>query len=160
MVRHRVCNYASCVEALHLELGTQADNVADMYDAGRARVGEEHGSAKLTNEKVLWARDRYQAGGHTIIGLARECGVTDMVMRDVLVGKSWRHITGGEPVTPPVTPRLTLDEEELILSLHADGYTQKAIAAAVGRSLAPVLRVLYGAGFKHGRVGRPTSTTT
>lgn len=154
VVRHFDCNRASCVEGSHLRLGTQADNVADMIDAGRAVVGEDHYAAKLTDEKVRWARDNYEMGDWSIVGLARHCGVTDMVMRDVLVGRSWRHITGGVPVRPPKTPRITADEAELILALRAEGWTQQAIADHLGRSLAPVLRVLYAAGIKQERPGR------
>ncbi|WNO26377.1 HNH endonuclease [Mycobacterium phage Deenasa] len=154
VVRHR-CHYAGCVEGSHLRLGTQADNVADMLDAGRAVVGEAHYAAKLTEHAVRAARDLYAEGGWSIIDLATRFGVTDMTMRDVLVGKSWRHITGGVPVTPPKTPRLTDEDRKTIIALREAGWTQKAIAAEIGRSITPVVQTLYRAGMKQPRVGHP-----
>lgn len=157
VVRHR-CNRAACVEGSHLELGTQADNVADMLDAGRAVVGEAHYAAKLTEATVLEAREMYAAGGHTITALAARFGVTDMVMRDVLVGKTWRHITGGAPVSPPRPFRITPEERAQIVELHRQGWTHQAIADQLGRSLTPVIRVLWDAGFKQPRPGRKRVT--
>ncbi len=154
VVRHFDCHRASCVEGSHLKLGTQADNVADMVDAGRAVVGEDHPAAKLTEAAVLKARALYAEGGHTIIGLAEDYGVTDMVMRDALVGKSWRHITGGVAVVPPHPPRMTAADKELAVQLRKAGWTQKAIAARLGRSVSAVCQVLYAAGVKNARPGR------
>lgn len=65
LVRHK-CDNPPCVRIDHLELGTPADNVADMYTRGRGRKGdthpnridktrvqgERHPGAKLTNAQV------------------------------------------------------------------------------------------------------------
>ena len=158
VVRHFECNRAGCVEGSHLKLGTQADNVADMIDAGRAVVGEAHYAAKLTDEAVLKARELYAAGGFTIVGLARDYGVTDMVMRDALVGKSWRHVTGGTAVAPPRPLHFTEEEKAKVLELRQAGWTQKAIAAHLGRSVDAVCKTLYRAGVKNPRPGRMRSS--
>ena len=155
VVRHYECNRAGCVEGTHLRLGTQADNVADMIDAGRAVVGEAHPGAKLTEVGVLEARALYAQGGHTIVSLADEYGVTDMVMRDALVGKSWRHVTGGVPVRPPRPLHMTADEKAQAIALRKGGMTQTAIAAQLGRSVTSVCNALYKAGIKNAKPGRP-----
>ena len=44
------CDTPKCVNPDHLQQGTQADNVADMYAKNRQVIlcGEHHGSAKIT----------------------------------------------------------------------------------------------------------------
>jgi lambda repressor-like predicted transcriptional regulator len=97
MVRHR-CDNPPCVRPLHLELGTAGDNMRDMYERGRAMVGERHGQSKLCDEDVRNMRAEYASEGTAMCELARRFGVTDMTIRDVLLGRSWRHVTGGTPV--------------------------------------------------------------
>jgi len=97
LVRHR-CDNPPCVRPLHLELGTYGDNMRDMYERGRAKVGELHGQAKLTDADVLAMRLEYAEEGTAMRELARRFNVTDMTVRDVLLGRSWRHVTGGVPV--------------------------------------------------------------
>jgi hypothetical protein len=51
MVLHR-CDVPSCINPLHLFLGTNDDNVADRIQKGRSvnLVGEDHGCAKINAE--------------------------------------------------------------------------------------------------------------
>jgi hypothetical protein len=53
MVCHR-CDVRACVNPAHFFLGTNLDNMRDMYSKGRrpAPAGERNGRAKLTNEQV------------------------------------------------------------------------------------------------------------
>src|SRR5437763_15326846 len=48
------CDRPACVNPNHLQLGTQAENIADMYGKNRQVIlrGEQHGSAKLTADMV------------------------------------------------------------------------------------------------------------
>lgn len=57
-----------------------------------ARGGEAHGAAKLTSKKVRTARRAY-VRGVSIATLAKRYGVRDAIMRDVLYGKTWKHVT-------------------------------------------------------------------
>lgn len=55
LVLHR-CDNKRCVRPEHLFLGTQADNMRDMIEKGRAAQGERQANAKLTTEMVLEIR--------------------------------------------------------------------------------------------------------
>jgi hypothetical protein len=73
------CDTRNCVNPQHLYVGTQKDNVADMWRRGRAnhrgqRPGEGHSLAKLTWDKVIEIRRR-RAIGETQQKLADEFGV-------------------------------------------------------------------------------------
>ena len=73
VVRHK-CDNPACFNIEHLELGTQADNVRDMHERGRARPakGEKHGRAKLTDQQVAEIRASKESGGE----MAKRFGVS------------------------------------------------------------------------------------
>lgn len=90
-VLHR-CDNAVCVNPAHLFLGTQSDNLKDMWAKGRARpkssLGEKHGMSKLTTEKVLAIRSSSESAKI----LAQKFGVATTTIYDVLKRKIWKHL--------------------------------------------------------------------
>lgn len=124
------CDVKRCVNPPHLFVGTAADNAADMWAKGRgpggdrngsridpsrlrrgerhpARIdpsylarGERQGSAKLTAEDVVAIRSAY-AGGARLAALSRRFKVTERAIRNVVTGKTWRHIEGADPLASP-----------------------------------------------------------
>lgn len=91
VVRHK-CDNSRCINPEHLELGTQADNMADMVSRGRSATGTMNGSAKLTLEQVVEIRRRYKPrckvnGGRA---LAREFGCDQKTVSNIVNGKNWR----------------------------------------------------------------------
>lgn len=54
-VLHR-CDVPLCVNPSHLFIGTQADNLHDMYAKSRGAIGERHGGAKLSAQEVAAMR--------------------------------------------------------------------------------------------------------
>lgn len=66
VVRHD-CDNPPCWRPAHLLLGSQAQNVADMWNRGRARpgvtCGAGHHMAKLSDEQVGEIRRRWAVGG-------------------------------------------------------------------------------------------------
>ncbi len=62
VVMHK-CDNPPCCNPDHLELGTQADNLRDMFAKGRHRTGrltgERHGKSKLTDAQRVEIRERY-----------------------------------------------------------------------------------------------------
>jgi hypothetical protein len=110
------CDNPACVRPDHLRLGTQRENIEDMYRKGRnwqrtkpwvaargdrngARLrpetlarGEANPNAKLSRDSVvlIWAlRDR----GETCASLGRQFGVSDVLISKIGRREIWRHVT-------------------------------------------------------------------
>lgn len=71
------------------------------------KSGHLHPNAKLNDdivEDIIW---RYQDGGNTYLSLAEEYGVEVGTVSKILRGHTWKHVTGGVPVTAPPRLRVT-----------------------------------------------------
>jgi hypothetical protein len=92
VVMHK-CDNPCCCNPLHLSIGTQADNVADMLHKGRAhdRRGENGSIAKLTQHAVLSIKQR-RSDGERVAVLAAEYGVKPSTIYQVLSGRNWSHL--------------------------------------------------------------------
>ena len=86
------CDNPRCVNPDHLYLGTQADNVRDMWDRNRAAPGvvkgTKHGMSVLTDEKVREIRDSKETGP----AIAKRLGISTTTVYDVRNRKIWKHI--------------------------------------------------------------------
>ena len=87
MICH-TCDNPGCCNPVHLFLGTNSDNMADMMAKGRSSQGSKHGQAKLTEAQVLAIR----ASGAARLALATKYGVTNHAIYEVLSRKTWKHI--------------------------------------------------------------------
>lgn len=98
-VLHR-CDNRKCCNPAHLFLGTNSDNMADKLAKSRHRWGncrgEEHGRAKLNEEKVRRIRTLY-AYGMTLKQLAAEFDIDFTSIWAVVRRKSWAHVPDEEP---------------------------------------------------------------
>ena len=89
-VRH-TCDNPPCIEPGHLVLGTQRDNVADMFDRGRTnRRGERNNSARLTWEAVRELRS-LRAAGTSVNELSSRFGVSKSQVRNVISNQHWKE---------------------------------------------------------------------
>lgn len=92
-VLHR-CDVRNCVNPVHLFLGTQGDNNADMDAKGRRRVlrGSACPQSKL-NEAVVSAlrREDLSKPGRKA-ERARELGVNKATLANAAAGKTWAHV--------------------------------------------------------------------
>lgn len=92
VVRH-TCDNRLCVNPEHLVIGSQADNVQDMHERGRASgvraAGKDHGSVKLTEQQVLDIRSRTRESQRE---LAAEFGVSQYAIYSIIARKTWKHI--------------------------------------------------------------------
>lgn len=86
------CDNRLCVRPDHLFLGTQKDNVQDMFKKGRANKarGSRHGMAKLSESDVRRIRSCYIAGV-TQSALAEEYKVHVQTIHRIIARKRWRH---------------------------------------------------------------------
>ena len=92
-VCHR-CDVRSCVNPVHLFLGTQAENMADMAAKGRSSRGVRNSKARLDEDGVRRIRMLSPHVPQREIG--RRLGVNQSTIRDVLLGRTWRHVDGAE----------------------------------------------------------------
>lgn len=92
MVLLHKCDNRYCVNPDHLEIGTQAENMADMVAKGRSCRGTAHRDAKLCPKRVRKARKMYESGKHTITAIAEYFGVTRSPMARAIRGESWGHV--------------------------------------------------------------------
>lgn len=102
------CDNPSCVNPIHLFLGSHKDNMMDMENKGRGnhphgdnhparknphylKRGESNPKSKLNEEKVRRIRTLRESGiGYREI--ATEYGVTKAAVRFIVQRKSWKHI--------------------------------------------------------------------
>jgi hypothetical protein len=91
------CDNPACVNPRHLSVGTQQDNVDDMFRKGRECVdrewtaGERNGRAKLTTQQVLEMRARV-AGGEKQRDMMAEYGLSEGLVSMIIRRKRWSHI--------------------------------------------------------------------
>lgn len=83
VVRHR-CDNKLCCNPAHLELGSQARNIQDMFQRGGT------GRLRLTYEQAAEIRERALAGERGI-DLAAEYGVTPSTVSVIKLGKQWQE---------------------------------------------------------------------
>lgn len=88
-VCHR-CDNPPCCNPAHLFLGTQADNMQDCADKGRAMVGAMK-RAKLTPSVVAAIKSRLRAG-ETQQSIADDFGVTRAAIGVIAQGRRWRNV--------------------------------------------------------------------
>lgn len=83
------CDNPGCVEPTHLFCGTHADNVADKVNKKRHCFGEGQYKSKLTDEAVRHIKLRVMTSPE----YAKLYGVSSASIRQIWVGKSWKHVT-------------------------------------------------------------------
>lgn len=96
-----VCDVRNCVNPDHLWLGTQEDNLLDMYRKGRAipfagirpdNRGERQGRATLTDKQVLEIRNLAVTSSLSHQAIANLYGVRRQTVSRVLAGDTWSHL--------------------------------------------------------------------
>jgi hypothetical protein len=85
------CDNPACCNPVHLFLGTQADNMADMNAKGRHIKGEDANFAKLTEEQALEIIRR-AAEGERHKPLSVEFGVNTNQISRIVRGVRWAHL--------------------------------------------------------------------
>lgn len=90
VVMHK-CDVPACINLAHLRLGTQADNLADMWIKGRAKPGVIPSDGR-SNSKLTWETVRFiRMSSLSAKRLARELGVSDVLIGRVRNGNGWKE---------------------------------------------------------------------
>lgn len=92
------CDNKICVNPHHLFLGTIKDNNLDMIKKGRAcfpkpRIGSLNRSCKLDEIKVKEIINRISQG-KTNKEIASEFCVSQQIIYNIKIGRTWRHLDG------------------------------------------------------------------
>jgi hypothetical protein len=90
VVRHR-CDNPPCCNIEHLELGTQAQNVADAQARDRHQRGSRNGHAKLIEDDIRAMKQKRRAGA-LIADLAAEYKLSIASVSMICNGRIWRHV--------------------------------------------------------------------
>ncbi len=85
------CDNPQCVNPGHLFIGTQADNMKDMYVKNRHALGADTGLAKVTPEIVIAIR-RDVARGIPQQEIAKRLGITQSNVSCIALRKTWKHV--------------------------------------------------------------------
>lgn len=158
MVCH-ACDTPSCVRPGHLFLGTALDNTRDCIAKGRARrgkarPGQRHHAAKLTDEQVAEIRAR-AAAGESKRSIARSFGVWDSAIVRICNGSRWGHIARDESAMARGTRRARLNlglasrrvaasQINEIRERVRAGASQRSLAAAYGLSKSTIGNIVHG----------------
>ena len=83
------CDIPTCINPVHLFLGTDQDNHTDKTNKGRQSKGETHGGHKLTDDIVIGLRN-----GSIKVSqqLSNELGVSASHLYRVRKGTMWTHL--------------------------------------------------------------------
>ncbi len=92
MILLHSCDVKLCVNPDHLTIGTSRLNVADMVNKNRQAKGEQHGSAKLTADKVREIR-RLSGSGLSYPEIAAMFNVDRSSIGLIVRRVNWAHIT-------------------------------------------------------------------
>lgn len=88
------CDNRRCVNPDHLFIGTNDDNMKDMYSKGRGNKSRGTSSylAKLDERAVMTIRSDYAGGHFSQQQLANRHGVSQAVISAAILRKTWKHV--------------------------------------------------------------------
>ena len=82
------CDVPQCVNPDHLFLGSQSDNMADMYSKKRGAVGADYHRSTLTDDLVA----KLKADGRTQDEIAKDYGIARTTVSAIKTGRAWKHV--------------------------------------------------------------------
>lgn len=95
------CRSRNCMNPRHLRWASSYENNEDRWRQGTNVVGEEVGSAKLTDEAVILIRSLEHRNTRSGV-FAEKYGVTVTTISNARYGRTWRHVPMPMPVAEPL----------------------------------------------------------
>ena len=88
------CKNKQCCNPKHLYTATQAELLQEARERGTLSVGVMNRASKLNDDAVAHIRHTYARGDKTATyaRLARKHDVSIGCIRDIIIGKTWRHL--------------------------------------------------------------------
>lgn len=138
--------HGSCINPDHLQLGTQAENIADATLGGRRHSGEKHSRAALTNDQVRQLREKRWLQGAHLRDLGAEFGISQSQVSYLATHPDAYPEAGG----PTGKPRRTLTEAQVaearIAAASGAGYA--GLAEKYGVALETMREAVTGKSWK------------
>jgi len=87
------CDTPMCVNPRHLFIGTQRDNVLDMFNKRRGNrcMGEKHLKAKITERQALDILDMSKQG-QSRQEIVKKTGISWGIVSGLVLGTTWKHL--------------------------------------------------------------------
>lgn len=144
VVRHR-CDNGICTNPGHLEIGTHADNVQDMFDRGRRDGVSNAGSRHRTPEEVEEVK-RLHAEGRSFSDIARRLGGTRQSAAKIVRGESYQNAGRRKSSLT----KLSDNQVRELRSLYASGdYSQQDLANKFGIHQTAASLIIRGKTYPH-----------
>lgn len=88
------CDYKRCINPDHLWLGTQQDNINDMFSKGRQGIclGENRWNTSLTENDVKSIRKLVDEGYYSKTEIGDMFGVSQSTVNNIKNRKRWGHV--------------------------------------------------------------------
>lgn len=110
VVRHK-CDTPNCVNPLHLETGTKADNDLDREVRGRTLKGVDHGMSHFTDTRIIreirWLYQQADGAKGACTALGVRYGESKTVIRYICTRQTWKDVADNfetlEPKPAPLT---------------------------------------------------------
>lgn len=150
------CDNPPCCRPDHCFIGTQADNMADMWNKLRGARGSTNGQAKLTESDIPMIVELYN-GGLTQVEIGRRYGVDYYTIGKILRGLDWKHVPRAETMEMDNQVRgsrshlAVLNEADIprIRQLRKEGLLLRQIAEQYGITETTVSNIATGRTWKH-----------
>lgn len=88
------CDVRSCINPVHLQIGSHQQNTRDAVAKGRivGRTGMDSNFARLTQEEALAIKDRGLRGDISQTALAAEFGISQQQVSRIVSGERWPNL--------------------------------------------------------------------
>lgn len=90
------CDNARCVNATHLKVATQLENIQDAASKHRLKLpnlkGDKHPQAKLTEAQILEARKMFNGKHGDLTRIAKHFGIGLSQASRIVGRQAWKHV--------------------------------------------------------------------